>query len=342
VAGSPGQLTLIVPGLTGPRSDPPVTDYLQPRPAALDRLLSRSRCERVPGQGLDAALCRVFGIVPEAALPVAALTWLADCGTPVPAALLRADPVHLRADQRYLRLFDAHSVPLRADEADRLVATINEYHVSSGWQLYAPDPQRWYLVLPQAPAIQTHAPQRAAGADIDPFLPAGIDGIRWHAIMNELQMLLHDHPVNEARAARGEPAINSLWFWGNGILPERITAPAAAISADHPVARGLALHAGILCKPLPGNFAQWLDSGTTLVVLDALEWPQCYRDMDGWLDRFEQLEQDWLRPAALAMQGGRLSTLTIECCNGNRFGSGRWQRHAFWKPLRNFEEVVAR
>ena len=29
-------------------------------------------------------------------------------------------------------------------------------------------------------------------------------------------MLLHAHPVNEAREARGEPAVNSLWLWGAG------------------------------------------------------------------------------------------------------------------------------
>ncbi len=338
---SPGQLTLVVPGLAGPRSDPPISDYLQPRPVLLDRLLSRSRCEPVPGQGLDATLCRVFGIDPGQALPVAALSWLADCGRPVPDVLLRADPVHLRADQRYLRLFGTHGMPLRAGEAEELVASINAYHVSRGWQLHAPHPQRWYLALPERPALHTHAPQLAAGADIDPFLPAGADAIRWHAIMNELQMLLHDHPVNTAREARGEPAINSLWFWGNGTLPDTVTAPASAICADHPVARGLALHAGVHCKPVPDNLAQWQDSGTALVVLDALEWPQCYQDVEGWLERFETLERDWLRPAALAVYRGRLSALTLECCNGRRFHCHRRQQYAFWKSSRPFEAVVA-
>ena len=35
-------------------------------------------------------------------------------------------------------------------------------------------------------------------------------------LMTELQMLLHEHPVNEARAARGVPTVNAVWLWGGG------------------------------------------------------------------------------------------------------------------------------
>ena len=49
------------------------------------------------------------------------------------------------------------------------------------------------------------APGAVAGEDIDRFLPAGRDGKAWHAVMNEVQMLFHDHPVNVAREARGIP-----------------------------------------------------------------------------------------------------------------------------------------
>jgi hypothetical protein len=35
--------------------------------------------------------------------------------------------------------------------------------------------------------------------------------------MNEAQMILHDHPVNARRAARGLPPANSVWLWGFGV-----------------------------------------------------------------------------------------------------------------------------
>lgn len=332
-------LTLLVPGLCGPESDPPVGAYFPGRPRELDRLLTRSRQEAVAGQGLEAALCREFGLDPLAALPVATLTWLADSPDPPPPHLLRADPVHLRADQRYLRLFEAHSIPLHADEAVQLVATINEFNAARGWHLAAPHPQRWYLSLPDMPRLVTQAPQRAAGADIDPWLPAGADAPRWHGLLNELQMLLHDHPVNRARASRGEPAINSLWLWGNGNLPAGLTTPWSAIGADHPLARGLARYAGIPCSPLPESLEHWRERALPLVILDALEWPQRYRDVERWLDAFERLERGWLRPAAQALRSGTLASLTLDTCNGRRFTGGRWRQYRFWKTSRPFEAV---
>lgn len=339
MADSRLHLTLLVPGLCGPESDPPVGAYFPDRPRDLDRLLSRSRQLTGTGPGLEAVLCREFGLEPAAALPVAALTWLADCADPPPPHLLRADPVHLRADQRYLRLFETHTVPVRADEAEQLVASINEFNAGRGWQLVAPHPHRWYLSLPDGPRLDTQPPQRAAGADIDPCLPGGADARRWHGLLNELQMLLHDHPVNRERADRGEPAINSLWLWGNGRLPADLTTSWPALCADHPLAHGLARHTGIPCGPVPETFEQWRRQAVPLVLLDALEWPQCYRDIEHWLDAFERLERDWLRPAARALRSGVLASLTLDACNGRRFTGGRWRQYRFWKSTRPFESV---
>jgi hypothetical protein len=41
------------------------------------------------------------------------------------------------------------------------------------------------------------------------------DSLReWRRLLNEIQMVWHDHPVNLARAERGEMPINSLWLFG--------------------------------------------------------------------------------------------------------------------------------
>ncbi len=34
-------------------------------------------------------------------------------------------------------------------------------------------------------------------------------------IMNQAQIILHNHPFNKERAGAGEDAVNSVWFWGN-------------------------------------------------------------------------------------------------------------------------------
>jgi hypothetical protein len=41
------------------------------------------------------------------------------------------------------------------------------------------------------------------------------DSLReWRRLLNEIQMVWHTHPVNLARAERGEVPINSLWLFG--------------------------------------------------------------------------------------------------------------------------------
>ena len=108
MSSSRNQLVLLLPGLCGPDSDPPVSDYLNPRPAALDRLLSRSQSVPSGSVGLEAGLCRWFGMdSTREAPPLAPLTFRHDAGESTSGYLLRADPVHLRADQSVLRLFDA-------------------------------------------------------------------------------------------------------------------------------------------------------------------------------------------------------------------------------------------
>jgi hypothetical protein len=334
------QLVLLIPGLSGPESDHPITDYFEQRPVALDRLLSRSRGEHVQASGLEAALAGYFGISAAAGLPVAPLSWLGDTGEPATQYLLRADPVHLRADQSCLRLFDAHSFSLTQEEADALLASINDFNAVHGWALRAPHPQRWYLALPQAPDITTQSPAQVAGQDIDPFLPTGADARQWHALMNELQMLLHDHPVNLAREARGEPAINSLWFWGGGELPGRPSPKIDRLYSDLPLAMGLAQHAGVARQDVPADADELLaamSAGPVLVLLGGLEWPARYNDIEGWLTELEQLERTWFTPLLAAVQQGRLASLVVDPCHDNRFHTGRRKQRAFWARQQPFE-----
>jgi len=344
VAADVDHLVLLVPGLAGPVCDRPVTDYLQDRPAALDRLVSRATVIRVPYQGLESALCAQFGMATDRPLPVAPLSYLADCGEAPTQYLMRADPVHLRADQSRLRLFESHSFFISRDEADALVESINAFNAGRGWRLIAPQPQRWYLSLPASPQLQTCTPAQAAGRDIDAFLPQGQAARHWQAVITELQMLLHDHPVNLARAQRGEPAINSLWLWGGGVLPVSLRAQPDVLYADDALALGLARHAGIARGDVPTRPEPlWAESvgGNRLLVLGTLAWPAYYDDVEGWLAQLAQLESAWFAPLLAALGTGCIGALTIETCNGRRFVTDRRRQRAFWRRTRPFERRLA-
>ena len=58
-------------------------------------------------------------------------------------------------------------------------------------------------------------------------------------LQNEVQMAWFQHPVNEAREARGLPAVNSIWFHAQGTL-KPVGKPFARVLSASPAALGLA------------------------------------------------------------------------------------------------------
>ena len=190
------------------------------------------------GPGAGAAVCpaaaggSATGDAPRtpcADWPVAAVTALVDCeaSTGGTGSWLRADPVHLHPDIADLVLFDAVDAGVSSEEARALVETVNEALRPGGPVVDAAHPHRWYVTL-EAPARMTTTPlSLAAGTKISAAMPHGPDAPRWRRWMNEVQMALHECPVNVERERRGAAPINSVWPWGGGSLPPAAGAPVA-------------------------------------------------------------------------------------------------------------------
>src|SRR5205814_619298 len=125
-----------------------------------------------------------------------------------------------------------------------------------------------------------------------------------HRILNEAQMVLHAHPVNEAREARGEPPINSVWLWGAGRAAKVRNERWHSVSADDPVALGLARAAGIRHRPLAGSAAGWLErmpeDGRHLIVLDALRVPLALGAGAEYQAGVAAIEREWATPLLAA------------------------------------------
>lgn len=335
-------IVLVVPGLQGPVSDHPIADYFEQRPAALDRLMTRAQPSLLPGDGLDALLLQQFGLAENTA--IAPLTYHIDANHVATDVVLRADPVHLRADQSSLRLFESHSFTISQPEADALVAAFNEFYAGQDWQLEAPVATRWYLHAQQAPAIHTTPPAVVAGQDVGTALPHGASSRTWHAMLNEVQMLFHAHDVNLERERRGQPVINSLWPWGGGTLPAKASCAVDRVLARDPLALGLARLSGIDSGAQPDDANELIDSlveGTTLVVVDELDWLTRYNEVETWLERLFSLERSLFAPLVDALAGGRLTSLQLLPCNGHGYNLTRRQLRVFWRRPRPFELRMA-
>lgn len=248
---------------------------------------------------LTVALCRDFGVRAQADWPAAALSWLGEGGDPGSAYWLQADPVHLVLQRDSFSLGEPAPLPLSRQQAEALLTDLNRHFAEDGLQFHlgrGPCP-RWYLQLPTIPDLKTSLPQQAIGRDIRLYLPQGTDAPRWQQLGNEIQMLLHEHPVNQAREAAGDLPVNSLWFSAGGVLPDELKAEAEQVFSHMPLLTGLARAAAVPCQPLPANAQAWLAQAKTNPILT--------------LDALEQAELDWFAPLLGLLRRRRIRRLEL-------------------------------
>lgn len=334
-------LTLVIPDLIPERPAGALVDvYRDLHVPDLAFLLARARRQSMSGASLEAWLCARFGLETAGDLPVAALTLLAEHGQPGDAWWLRADPVHLEAGHDRLVLTGPEALDIDRVEAEALVAALNTHFAGGTFSFHHIEPDHWYLRLPAPLEVRTHALPETMGRSIAGRLPEGPDAPRLARLMNEAQMLLHAHPVNQAREARGQPAINSLWLWGGGRLPAVTGRPCARLWADDLLAKGLALASDTPWSELPPGGTGLLQTqaeGPQLVVLDRLRRPTAHGDADAWRHALRVLEERWFKPLAHAFRRGRIAALTILALaprHGMRFELGPSARWKFWRRLR--------
>ena len=315
---------------------------------ALEKLLARaSVVERVAGEDFQRTLpherwlARQFGATHGSAAdeaPLAPYMLLADGGEPGTQPWACVEPVHVEIAHDHLVLVDPAALALDDGDAAALLAVARPLIEELGVRVEAPTPARWYLSSDQLAHLAGAAPLRASGRNIEIWLPheahTGERSRMWMKLQNEVQMAWFQHPVNEAREARGLPAVNSIWFHAQGTL-KPVGKPFARVLSASPAALGLARAAGIDGGAPPRAFdALPAAEGATLVELTPLTTPFIEQDWARWHDALAALERDWFAPALAALQRGELAGIGVTLCGDTSSATLRATRGAlrkFWR-----------
>ncbi|MCP3669973.1 MAG: hypothetical protein GY814_05990 [Gammaproteobacteria bacterium] len=325
-------LDLLVPGLLGPLPSLRELNILPSAPI-VERCLSRARVSSLPATDYPATIFSRFGLFHEqgADLPTAAFCRLADGAQDANGFWMQASPVHLRPDGDGLLLFDADLLEISRDEANQLADLFRQHFTAMPWQLELYTPQRWYLHLEQQPDLHTAPLADVTGRNIDSFLPQGGDSTGWHSILNEVQMLFHTAQVNMLREGCGQLSINGLWLHGGGYLSPMEQQRYAAVFADEPLVRGMALAAGLEPVALPKSSGELgLNQGRSLVVADLLQRPILDADPVGWLESLERFDA-WLEPLLTEVRAKRLGHFNLYPCNGSVYRVDAAALRRFWR-----------
>ena len=285
-----------------------------PRLRFLEKWLARGDVRREDG-GRHAWLARSFGID---GLPVAAIERLGDAASA--GAWMRADPVFLRVQGDNVHLHDASVLAITPEDARELVATLQAHFAADGLEFVVPSPDRWYVRITQGEAPRTTALPDVIGRNVFGLLP---EEPKWRSAMTEAQMILSGHDVNARREAEGKPPVNSIWFWGGGVLPDRMGKPYELVCSDDALIRGLGKRSGAQVQPALSriaevDYAPSVLADVTGLAADVLE-EKWFGELGSAIERF-----DAVRLIIPSRTTTLLATLT---------GSSRWRWFRPSRPL---------
>ena len=305
-----------------------VSQLLAVERAMLARVPAFARLARYAGtpvaepSGFDAAVIRAAGRPRDT--PTAPLAALGAGFASGDGKVLRADPVTLIAGRDDV-LLGGRVDDLAVADAAAMIATLNGHFGVDGLAFHAPRPDAWFVTTPRdAPAVTT-ALSEVTGR-IYPHLPRGENAKAWRQWSSEIQMLLHEHPVNAAREAAGLVPVTGVWFSGGG-TDAGIGAPATTTIFATPgplgdVARGLAREASADASSPPAHFAALPPADDVIVVLAA----------DGDAAAMNALVAAWIEPAVQALERRVLSSLAL-IADGSG-GAYTWNARAPYWPQR--------
>lgn len=285
---------------------------------------------------MENLLCGLFGVPGQSDVPVAPISAAFD-GLAA-GCWLRADPAHLHLQRDRMLVADVH---VRGEEATALCAALNLHFAGQGMEFFAPHPQRWYVRLDTPVQIHTTPLSQAIGSDVRGAWPTGEDAPRWHQVFNEIQMLLHAHPLNDAREIRGELPINSVWFWGGG-CNSSLSKTYDSVSSDDVLAEMFAAAASV---PFSRWAAQWSiedRSGKQLLVWTCLRSALQQGDLAAWGKALQDFENSYVQPIWQALCAGKIAQLQLDVLSGanmRRVQLARGDTRAFWrraKPLASY------
>lgn len=137
---------------------------------------------------------------------------------------LRCNLVTLSADEEYANktILDYCAGDIHTREADEIVKTLQEKLGGGEFDFYTGTAYRHCLVWHGGKTAlgKITPPHDITGRVIGEYLPSDSAAAPLLTLMEKSVDILRDHPINVARAARGDAPANAIWLWGQGKRPQ--------------------------------------------------------------------------------------------------------------------------
>lgn len=159
----------------------------------------------------------------NASLPWAALAATShpecapECDTRASWAFLT--PCFWQAGADQIRLNNPEDLQLQEDESRAFLEVLAPWFAEDGFHLQYEQPGRWLVAGEGLRGLQPASLERALLRDVRHWSPEAGQHRTLQRLHSEVQMLLYNHPLNDARIERGLPPVNAFWLHASGALP---------------------------------------------------------------------------------------------------------------------------
>ncbi len=125
-------------------------------------------------------------------------------------------PAQWAVQTNHITMSDPQALLLTEADSRALLAAMEPYFSGDGIRLYYLAPTLWLACGAVFQGLATASVDRVVGRHVDDWLPKSDAAKPLRRLQQEMQMLLYTHPLTDARAAQGLPAVNSFWVSGTG------------------------------------------------------------------------------------------------------------------------------
>jgi hypothetical protein len=184
-------------------------------------------------------------------------------------------------------------------------------------------------------------PSRQVGERLEPARHGVDPALR--RLASEIELWLHEHPVNRARAGRGEPAISALWLWGGERAADEPAETGAsrrieAMFGGDPFVLGLARHLELACSASPAHLDALPATSGAAAVLVQVSLRDAQLAGQGAL---AAIEAAWIAPALARLRAGTLQGLRLLMLD-SEVESTRRQTWKLWRRRRPWWDTLRR